>query len=74
MSEQYLTRQQQAERYSRHERTVIRWGKDPKYSDLEYPDEIEINGRFLRPLSKLEAWERKRAVKPPRHTNTESNT
>ena len=60
LEESWLTRRQQARRYSCSVRTVERWGVDP---DLGYPDEIEINGRFRRPLSKLERWERRRVVK-----------
>jgi hypothetical protein len=59
INERYLSRQAQARRYDKSVRTIERWGRDP---DLEYPDEIEINGRYLRPLSKLERWEQKRAA------------
>jgi hypothetical protein len=59
INERYLSRQAQAQRYDKSVRTIERWGKNP---DLEYPGEIEINGRYLRPLSKLERWEQKRAA------------
>jgi hypothetical protein len=62
LNERYLSRRRQAERYERSVRTIERWGKDP---DLDFPAEIEVNGRWLRPLSKLEKWERSRVVPKP---------
>jgi hypothetical protein len=58
-TETFLSRKQQAERWSVTKRSVERWGED---EDLGLPAEIEINGRHYRRLSELEAWERSRAV------------
>ena len=55
----FLSRTQQAKRWSVSKRSVERWGEDEK---LGLPAETEINGRHYRKLSELEAWERKRAV------------
>jgi hypothetical protein len=55
----YLTRRQQGQRYQCSTRTIARWGEDPR---LGYPPEIDANGRRLRRLSDLEAWERGRAA------------
>jgi hypothetical protein len=60
LTERYLSRRAQAERYGRSIRTIERWGEDPR---LELPAEIDINGRKLRPLSQLELWERKQVGK-----------
>jgi hypothetical protein len=57
--ETFLSRSQQAQRWSVSKRSVERWGED---KDLGLPPEIEINGRRYRKLSELEAWERSRAV------------
>ena len=57
--ERYLSRRQQAERYGKSTKTMERWADDPA---LGYPAEIDINGRKLRKLSELEAWERERAA------------
>ncbi len=58
-NETFLSRSQQAQRWSVSKRSVERWGED---EDLGLPPEIEINGRHYRKLSELEAWERSRAV------------
>jgi hypothetical protein len=58
-NERWLSRSQQAQRWSISKRSVERWGED---EELGLPPEIEINGRRYRKLSELEAWERKRAV------------
>jgi hypothetical protein len=58
-TEKWLSRSQQAQRWSVSKRSVERWGED---KDLGLPSEIEINGRHYRRLSELEAWERSRAV------------
>ena len=58
-NEIFLSRSQQAQRWSVSKRSVERWGED---KDLGLPSEIEINGRHYRRLSDLEAWERSRAV------------
>ena len=58
-NERWLSRSQQALRWSISKRSVERWGED---EELGLPPEIEINGRRYRKLSELEAWERKRAV------------
>lgn len=57
--ETFLSRSQQAQRWSVSKRSVERWGED---EDLGLPPEIAINGRHYRKLSELEAWERSRAV------------
>ncbi len=57
--ETWLSRTQQAQRWSVTKRSVERWGED---EDLGLPAEIEINGRHYRKLSEIEAWERTRAV------------
>jgi hypothetical protein len=58
-TETFLSRSQQARRWSVSKRSVERWGED---NQLGLPPEIEINGRHYRKLSDLEAWERSRAV------------
>jgi len=58
-NETFLSRSQQARRWSVSKRSVERWGED---DELGLPREIEINGRHYRKLSELETWERKRAV------------
>jgi hypothetical protein len=59
LNEKYLSRRKQAERYEKSVRTIERWGEDP---DLDYPAELDVNGRKMRALSALERWERKRVV------------
>ena len=58
-TEVYLSRRQQAERYAVSIKTIERWGVDPR---LDYPAELDVNGRKRRPLSGLERWERKRVA------------
>ncbi len=58
-AETFLSRSQQARRWSVSKRSVERWGEN---KELGLPPEIEINGRHYRRLSELEAWERSRAV------------
>jgi len=58
-TETFLSRSQQAQRWSVSKRSVERWGED---EELGLPPEIEINGRHYRKLSELEAWERSRVV------------
>ena len=58
-NEVFLSRTQQAKRWSVSKRSVERWGED---EELGLPAEIEINGRHYRKLSEIEAWERARAV------------
>jgi hypothetical protein len=58
-NETFLSRSQQARRWSVSKRSVERWGED---EELGLPPEIEINGRHYRKLSELEAWERSRAA------------
>ena len=58
-NETFLSRSQQAQRWSVSKRSIERWGEDV---ELGLPAEIEINGRHYRRLSELEAWERSRAV------------
>jgi hypothetical protein len=58
-NETFLSRSQQARRWSVSKRSVERWSED---EELGLPPEIEINGRHYRKLSELEAWERSRAV------------
>jgi len=58
-NEIFLSRTQQAKRWSVSKRSVERWGQT---DELGLPPEIDINGRHYRKLSELEAWERKRAV------------
>jgi hypothetical protein len=58
-NETFLTRSQQAKRWSVSKRSVERWGENEK---LGLPPEIDINGRRYRKLSELEAWERGRVV------------
>jgi hypothetical protein len=57
--ERFLSRRQQSERYGKSTKTIERWGADPS---LGYPPEIDIRGHKFRALSKLEAWERRRAA------------
>jgi hypothetical protein len=58
-NETFLSRSQQARRWSVSKRSVERWGE---VKELGLPSEIEINGRHYRKLSELEAWERSRAI------------
>ena len=58
-NEIFLSRSQQAKRWSVSKRSVERWGED---EGLGLPSEIEINGRHYRKLSHIEAWEQTRAV------------
>jgi hypothetical protein len=58
-NETFLSRSQQAKRWSVSKRSVERWGEDEK---LGLPPEIDINGRRYRKLSEIEAWERARVV------------
>jgi len=58
-NEIFLSRTQQAKRWSVSKRSVERWGQT---YELSLPPEIEINGRHYRKLSEIEAWERTRAV------------
>ena len=51
----FLTRRQQAKRYSKSVRTIERWGVDP---EMDLPAEYIFNGRPHREESELEAWER----------------
>jgi hypothetical protein len=53
----YLTRQDQAARYSKSVKTVERWGRD---ATLNMPPEYDFNGRPHRREDELEAWERSR--------------
>jgi hypothetical protein len=55
----WLTRQQQAERWSVHPKTVDRWGAD---SEMDLPDEIDLNGRPCRAEDEIETWERSRVA------------
>jgi hypothetical protein len=48
----WLTRRQQAQRYSIHPRTLDRWGSDPA---MGLPPEA-FNGRPHRAEDELEAW------------------
>ena len=58
--ERYLSRREQSRRYNDCSvKTIERWGKNPT---LNFPVEIDINGRKYRRLSALEAWERERAA------------
>lgn len=61
VSEVYLSRKQQAERYSSSVKTIDRWGKDPR---MNMPLEYQFGVRFLRKLSALERWERTRVGFP----------
>lgn len=56
-TEIWLTRRQQAERWGVSVRTVERRGENP---ELKLPPEMEVNGRWFRALSAIEAWERAR--------------
>ena len=55
----WLSRRQQAQRWSVTKRTVERWGEDKK---VGLPQEYEVNGRKYRDLPEIEIWERSRAV------------
>jgi hypothetical protein len=50
----FLTRKQQAQRWSKTVRTVERWGANPK---LGLPAEYDFNGKPHREESELELWE-----------------
>ena len=51
----FLTRQQQAKRWSKSVRTVKRWGEDP---EMDLPPEYDFNGRPHREETELTTWER----------------
>jgi hypothetical protein len=55
----WLSRRQQALRWSVTKRSVERWGKDKK---VGLPPEFDVNGRKYRDLPEIETWERSRAV------------
>jgi hypothetical protein len=57
-SVEYLSRLAQARRYSKHPKTIKRWGKDPK---MGMPPEYDFNGPHRR-LDDLERWERSRVA------------
>jgi hypothetical protein len=60
LTERYLSRRAQAERYGRSVKTIERWGEDPR---VGLPPELDVNGRKSRALSQLERWERKQVGK-----------
>ena len=60
LTERYLSRRAQAERYGRSVKTIERWGENSK---LGLPPELDVNGRKSRALSQLERWERKQVGK-----------
>jgi hypothetical protein len=53
----YLTRKKQGERYDRSEKTIERWGEDPR---MAMPPEYDFNGLLARREDELEVWERTR--------------
>jgi hypothetical protein len=53
----FLTRKAQGLRYNRSEKTVERWGLDPR---MGMPPEYDFNGLLARREDELEAWERTR--------------
>ena len=55
----YLSRSDQAKRYSKSVRTIKRWGKDP---DMNMPPEYDLNGHLHRLEHDLELWERSRVA------------
>jgi hypothetical protein len=57
-SVRFLNRQAQAQRYSRHVRTIKRWGKDPA---MNMPPEYDLK-EPMRREDELEAWERSRVA------------
>jgi hypothetical protein len=56
-TKRWLTRQQQAERWSVHPRTVARWADDP---EMDLPPEADFNGRMVRAEDAIELWEQAR--------------
>ena len=52
----YLSRSDQAKRYSKSVRTIKRWGADP---DMKMPREYDFNGPH-RAEDELEVWEQSR--------------
>jgi hypothetical protein len=59
MITKWLSRQQQAERYNVHPRTIVRWGNDPA---MGMPEEADFNGKPRRREDKLDAWDKTRVV------------
>jgi hypothetical protein len=55
INEVFLTKRQQAERYSKTTRTIDRWRKN---RGLNYPKQYDINGKPHSKLSEHETWER----------------
>jgi len=53
----FLSRQEQAERYSTSVKSIIRWGEDPR---MGMPTEYDFNRIKKRREDELEAWERGR--------------
>jgi hypothetical protein len=55
----FLSRRQQAERYSKDPKTIARWGADPA---MNMPAEYDFNGLPHRIEDELETWERGRVA------------
>jgi hypothetical protein len=53
----YLTRREQAARYSKSTKTIQRWGQD---ASMAMPPEYSFRGKPHREESELEEWERTR--------------
>jgi hypothetical protein len=55
----FLSRQEQAERYSTSVKSIMRWGADP---EMKMPPEYDFNRIKKRREDELEAWERSRVA------------
>jgi predicted DNA-binding transcriptional regulator AlpA len=56
-----LTRAEVANRLRVSVRTIIRWGDDPRYTDLNFPRPVKLGlRRQLYDSDELEAWEKER--------------
>jgi hypothetical protein len=61
MTKRFLSRPQQAKRYGKSTKTVIRWGKNER---MNMPPEYDLCGSPHRAEDELEAWERTRVAAP----------
>ena len=64
----YLTRRQQAERYNKSVKTIVRWGQDP---DLAMPREYWLAELPHRAEDELEIWERSRVSSSAKQVTTD---
>jgi transposase len=63
----WLSKRAQAQRYGKSTRTIDRWMRDPR---LNYPTQVEFNGRPHSRVSDHEEWERSCALARAAGPNT----